>query len=257
VGVAVLQEDFNWYGGPMMEQKQKLNHICSHFSKQIHTVFDDIVSVILYGSAATGEYDPKKSDVNFLVVLGNSGIQRLDKVHHFVKDWKKHKISLPLFVTQTYIQNSLDSFPIEFLNMQSAYQLIDGEDVLKDLKVSKKDLRLQCERELKGKLLQLRQGFIHTRGSRKSLQFLISTSIVTFVSIFKALLYLKDLPVPEKKVDVLLKACDAFDDIDRNLFEMLLRIRQGEVKRSKSELELILQQYIQSIAKLSETVDKM
>ncbi|MBN2104957.1 hypothetical protein JW835_13030 [bacterium] len=253
----MLQEVFNRYGGLMMDHNEKLNHLCMQFSSDIHMIFNDVLSIILFGSAVTAEYNPKKSDLNFLVVLGESDIRRLNNVQKFVKDWQKEKISLPLFLTKSYIKSSLDSFPIEFLNMQSAYRLIDGEDVLKDLKISKKDIRLQCERELKGKLLKLRQGYILTGGKNTALKSLISQSIVTFTAIFKALLYLQEKEIPKKKTDVILKACDVFDDIDRDLFTMLLLIHHDQDKKSKHELESILQQYIQSISRLSETVDRM
>jgi len=40
-----------------------------------HKVFgNDLISVILYGSAVTNEYIPKKSDLNFLIVLSEGNL---------------------------------------------------------------------------------------------------------------------------------------------------------------------------------------
>ena len=39
---------------------------------------DDLVSIILYGSAASGDYVPGKSDINFMIVLSDAGIDRID-----------------------------------------------------------------------------------------------------------------------------------------------------------------------------------
>ncbi|MBN1781181.1 nucleotidyltransferase domain-containing protein [bacterium] len=241
-----------------MQASEKLARICQAFKEDIRATFGtDVVSIILYGSAVTEEYRPGKSDVNFLVVLTDQGIDALDCVRNRIGKWRKHKIGLPLFMTRSYVHQSMDSFPIEFLNMQAAYHVLDGEDILSDIHPDKKDLRLQCERELKGKLLKLRQGYILTGGKPAALRSLISGSVVTFVAIFKALLMLRGKTVPVKKAEVLLTACDEFTEIDRPLFEELLHIRNGSVKKSKPELELLVKQYIRSIAKLTDSVDQM
>ena len=242
----------------MSKMTQKLEKDINFFKQDIQNYFKkSVVSVILYGSAATDEYKPKSSDINFLVVLTDEGIQEIDKVQKMVSRWKKHKISLPLFVTKMYIESSLDSYPIEFFNMQCSFRVIYGEDVLTNLRFNKNDLRLQCERELKGKLLQLRQGFIMTRGKTRALQILISQSIVTFTSIFKVLLYLRDKEIPQLKSDVILEACREFSEIEEKLFSNLLKIRLGVIKASNDELESSIQRYINQIHTLSVTVDKM
>ena len=53
----------------MDSMSQKLEEISSQFVKEIKGLFDrDLISVILFGSAATTDYIPKKSDINYLVV---------------------------------------------------------------------------------------------------------------------------------------------------------------------------------------------
>ena len=66
------------------------------------------------------------------------------------------EISTPLFIARGYIQQSLDTFPLEFLNISSSYQLVFGDDILENIEFKAEDVRTQCERELKGKLLHLR-----------------------------------------------------------------------------------------------------
>ena len=118
---------------------------------------DDLISVILYGSSLTSEYDPKRSDLNFLVVLSEEGIERLDRTHDLMAKWHKKKVATPLFLTKRYIESSLDTFPIEFPNIKRSHTLIMGEDVLQEVSFKKDFIRMQCERELKGKLLLLRE----------------------------------------------------------------------------------------------------
>jgi len=241
----------------MNSMPDQLKEVIKEFTADINELFaQEAEAIILFGSAATEEYIPKKSDVNFLVCLTEQGIERIDSVEKKVKNWQKKSISLPLFLTQSYIQASLDSFPIEFFNMSQTYQVIQGKDILKDLKFNKKDIRLQCERELKGKLLSLREGFILTRGKKKKMSQLINESMVTFTSIFKALLFLKDSEVPVKKSDVILSMCRDFD-LDESVFSVLLAHRNNSVKVDKEQLNDIIKKYIKEIRQLSQVVDSM
>ena len=114
---------------------EKVEKIIRQFSEDISKVFgDEVISIILYGSAVSKEFNPKKSDLNFLVVLTPEGIERIDKVQKLYSKWAKKRITLPLFLTKEYINASVDTYPIEFFNMQCSYRVIQGEDVLKDLK---------------------------------------------------------------------------------------------------------------------------
>jgi len=216
----------------------------------------DLVSIILYGSAASGNYIPKKSDINFLIILSEEGITRLEKSFKTVEKWNKRKVSVPLFLTQSYISTSLDSFPIEFLNMQKSHQLVFGEDVLKELVFSKNHLRLQCERELKGKLLQLRQVYLESRGKTRNLKFIIENSLTAFISIFHALLYIKDKDVPAGRRETISLVSQEME-VDEKVFLDLLKVKEGSVKLSAEALHTLFENYIGEARKLAYTVDQL
>ncbi len=242
----------------MSSISEKIEQTIKQFSDDIQKAFgSEVISIVLYGSAVSEEFIPKKSDLNFLVVLTAKGIKQIDQVHKLFPKWTKKRIALPIFLTKEYIQASTDSYPIEFFNMQCCYRVIRGEDVLKDLSLKKEDIRLQCERELKGKLLQLRQVFILTKGQSKALKTLIGQSIVTFTSIFRALLYLRGKEIPSGKQEVILSTCREFTEIEETLFSELLEIKNTGKKVSKEQLKTYVQNYITQIQALSEYVDQM
>ena len=216
----------------------------------------DLVAIILYGSGARGEYVPKKSDINFLIVLSDEGIERLGSAVSTVAKWRKRNVRTPLVMTKGYIESSLDAFPLEFFNIKSAYQVIHGEDILKDVAIQKDDLRLQCERELKAKLLLLRESFLEADHKSHLLQELVVRSLSAFVSIFKALLYLKGEDIPEKNEAVLSVTAQSFG-LEVDLFQSLWRIKRGEKKSSKDQLAEMVQNYIKEIRRLSSMVDQM
>ncbi len=240
-----------------MEKNSKLNSAIDIFSKDLKILFgNDLLSIILTGSAAGGGFNPKFSDINFLVILTENGIGKIGGVRKYLKKWNAKRISLPLFLTVNYVNASLDTFPIEFFNMKSSYKLIWGDDVLEKIEFEKDKMRLQCERELKGKLLQLRQGYISTKGAKRALERLIRESIVSFMSIFRVLLFLKGEDVPVSRDEILEKACDSFD-LDTEIFIALSQIKDGVLKLTKKELDLLVVDYIAEIAQISEIVDKM
>jgi predicted nucleotidyltransferase len=241
----------------MATEHRKLERSISSFKKEILSIFGDrCISIILFGSAATPDYNPKKSDINFLIVLTDEGMKQVLNVQKYLGRWRRERISLPLFITEHYIEASLDSYPIEFLNMQYAYRLIDGKDILKPLRFKPEDMRLQCERELKGNLLKLRQGFILTRNKKLNLAFLVRRSLVSFLSIFNGLLFLKGQEIPRTRPEVLRQICHEFG-LAEGVFNELLAFRIGGMKLGGSRLAFLVSQYIQQIEKLTEMVDRL
>jgi hypothetical protein len=215
---------------------------------------DDLISVILYGSSITSEYDPKRSDLNFLVVLTEEGIERLDLAHERVANWHKKKVATPLFLTKTYIESSLDTFPIEFLNIRRNYSLIVGEDVLEGISFKRDFIRMQCERELKGKLLLLRERYVETRGKPKILEELIHASVPTFIFVFKGLLYLLGKEVPETKKETVSMLGQELN-LDQELFLSLLQIKAGILKSSRQEVQSLFKRYLKEIRRLALLMD--
>jgi hypothetical protein len=190
------------------------------------------------------------------MLLSDEGINNLSKAFEAVSRWHKRRVSTPLFLTKNYISSSLDVFPIEFLNLKSHYKVIFGEDVLQFLTVEKKFLRLQCEREIKGKLLQLRQQFLETGGNKGSIENLLARSAPTFYAIFRALLFLQDKAIPSGSKELLsLVAQETGLDISRMLD--ILKIKEGSKKLATAEAVSFMEQYIAQIKTLSKGIDEM
>ncbi|MBP1761492.1 MAG: putative cytosolic protein, partial [Firmicutes bacterium] len=214
----------------------------------------DLVSLMLYGSAAGGSYVKGKSDINILVVLTEEGINRLEDGFTLVKNWRKRNVAVPLVMTKQFITSSLDSYPIEFLNMQSNSVLIHGENVLESLVFKPEDLRLQIERELKSKILMLREGYLESEGSARQLRQLISKSLTAFVSIFNAMLFLKQTRMPRDKRETIKEMNKAFT-IDDAVFMLCFEIRQNTDKLSIKEVTDVFKKYLREVEKASHIID--
>jgi predicted nucleotidyltransferase len=235
----------------------KAQEIFGEFTGDCQAAFgDDVVSILLYGSAAGGEYRPGKSDINFMVVLSADGIDRLDRAFPVIRKWRKRKVAVPLFLTERYVTTSLDSFPVEYLGFQRRHVLVYGKDILKDSMLDPEMIRLQCEREIRGKLLILREAFLDTLGRATALKEVVNRSLGAFLAIFQALLFLKGRPVPEGRRELLREAARAFD-MDVALFDALMDIKEDKRNVGDREMPRLFMDYLKAVRKLSTTVDEM
>jgi hypothetical protein len=150
----------------------------------------------------------------------------------------------------------LDSFPIEFLTMKQNYRVVYGEDIFAEIEIQPRHLRLQCERELRGKLLFLREGYLNTNGKSSMIKHLIKASLSAFSSIFSALLFLKDEEVPELKREIFMKTSDVFN-LDSKVFENIFDLENKKSKLKKEQIYDLMEQYIVEIAKLADIIDKL
>ncbi|MBW1720422.1 MAG: nucleotidyltransferase domain-containing protein [Deltaproteobacteria bacterium] len=231
--------------------------ILEAFSADYQALFgENLVSIILYGSAAADGYRPGKSDINFMVVLTEEGINDLERALPLVEKWKKRNVAVPLFLTQNYIRTSTDVFPVEYLGFHRRHHLVYGKDLLSDLSFDPQWVRLQCEREIKGKLLLLREAYFQAGGKARGLRELIAQSIRAFTAIFEALLFLKNIEVPPKGRDTVKLACEAFG-LDAALFDKLLDIREERLKPSGEEVQKLFKRYLHEVRKLAQAVDSM
>jgi hypothetical protein len=217
---------------------------------------DDLISIILYGSATGQDYRPGKSDINFMMVLSEEGIDHLDRVFEIVSKWRRRKVATPLFLTEVYVESSLDVFPIEYLSFQRNHILVYGKDILKDISFDSECVRLQCEREIKGKLLLLREAFLETAGKGRALKGLMAQSLQAFVAIFDALLYLKGKEIPSAKSEAVRLTCETFD-LDSSLFEKVLDIKEEKIKPKDPEMNALFKAYLKEVRKLSKIVDTL
>lgn len=220
-------------------------------------IFDkELVSLILYGSAAGGFYVKGKSDINLLAVLTSAGMVKLGDLSDTVQTWKKSRVAVPLVMTKKFIEDSLDCYPIEFLNMRNSHILIYGEDVLDALKFKPENLRLQIERELKGKLILLRNGYLEAGGSARQLKQLIGRSLTAFISIFNALIYLKQESAPHNRRDTIREMAKIFT-LDAGVFLSCADIKEGIDKFSGKEVEDVFKRYLREVENICDTVNSL
>lgn len=231
-----------------------MKQIANGFLDDVKSAFGgDLVSVILYGAAMRGE-KAETPYISFLVVVGDNTPSELVSCEKYLKDWQKKKIAMPLFLTKEYIAHSLDTFPLEFMNMSSAYSVVYGEDVLDGLTFDDADIRNQCEREIKGKLLHLRAEYLALRSDTKGLVGLTARSLGTFRLVFLGALRLKGVTASEKTAAMLEKVTAEFN-LDLSVFKKLTAVAGGELKLTAAEYDTLFDRYVEELDTLSRALD--
>jgi hypothetical protein len=235
----------------------KTEQTIEKFAHEIQTLYgDDLVSLVLYGSAAGPDFVPDRSDLNFLVVLKRVTPQALRKAMPLVRHWHRQKIATPLFVDPDFLRSSLDVFPIEFSEMQEQHRLLAGTDIFLELEISPKNLRLQCEEELKGKLLTLRRAYLETGGRVEALEELMVHSLKSFLVITRHLLRLKGLQPPREFLEVVVQAEEAFG-ISLEAIRDVHSLRLGMIRLDKSNAQTLFDRYLADVEQLAACADTL
>ncbi len=229
--------------------KPFLEEILGKYREKIH-------SIHVTGTAITDDFDEKISDVNSIFVLKEMDVKFLELLAPLGKKYGKQKVSAPLIMTPDYIKTSLDVFPIEFLNFKIIHSTVFGEDIFADMEINKMDLRHQCERELKVKLIWLRQGYISSQGNRKILTEGFVNSVAGYIPLFRGIIFLLGEEPPVKHSEVITVLSRAAK-INTDVFAKVLKEKYEKVKLSIEELNTIFEDYYAATEKLGKIVDEI
>lgn len=217
---------------------------------------DGLEAIILYGSGARGSYLPRKSDLNFLIVVSGDSLKRLAEAVPIVAKWRKRRVAVPLVMSERYIESSLDVFPIEFLDMKTYHRVVFGRNILAGLNIKRPHVRLQLERELKGKTIQLRRGFLETADNERGLRELIGVSMKAFLSYFTAMVYLCGFDIPSERTK-LVDIVEEHFGLEGGILRRCLAVLEGRDRPPKSELLSLCLAYMELMEKLCYSMDVM
>ncbi len=199
--------------------------------KMIRGLVDDLGdrldSVVLYGSAARGDFLEATSDYNLIVVLSDLDPATLEAIGPAMARWRKRRQPSPRIFSPAVIAESADVFPIEFLDIKSRRVVLHGRDPFETITINREHLRLQCEREMREKMMRLREGFVEAHAKPGALRLLIKESFSSFVALFRGCLHLLGGEVPVRNDEVVAAFC-ARADLDRAPFEEVDRLRRGQ-----------------------------
>ncbi len=210
-------------------------------------------SVVLYGSAARGEFHDATSDLNLIVVLEDLEPPTLEPLTPIVERWRGRGQHAPRLFTPALIAESADVFPIEFLDIRAGRVVLHGEDPFARLEIRGVHLRLQCERELREKMMRLREAYVEGHARRRDLEWLLTDSYSSFVALFRGCLRLLGGEPPARSHDVVAAFCERAG-LDPAPFEQVERLKRGE--RVDQDPKSLFSGYYRELTKAVRTVDR-
>jgi len=237
----------------MLDTEKLLDELVRRLSEALG---DDLVSVVLYGSAAADDFQERISDLNVLAVLSEIGERQLDQAHGPVNWWLNRKQPAPILLSVEEIRNASDAFAIEFLDIRTAYRIMHGEDLVESIEVDSAHHRHQVEHEIRSLLLRLRERYLGLQRDSQALRGLLKDSLPSFSTLFRHALILDGRKTAVKKHEVFQQAAEAFA-ISPEPFEAVLALRQGSRRVTNAEVRPLFLAYLQEITKVAGHVDRI
>lgn len=218
---------------------------------------NNLASVILYGSAAAGDFVPNRSDYNILIALDHITPKDLREAHACVREWNRMGHPIPVYFTVSELKNAADVFPIEFHQMTEAHKVLYGVDVLEGLNISDKFLRHQIEFELRSKLLLLRRQYIPASSSVDGLKRLMGESLASFSALFRAVLLLHGVAPPSTKHEIIALTVSKLG-LNGVPFEKIFNIREDNFAENLDETAAnqLFGDYLVEIERVIDSVDE-
>ena len=215
-----------------------------------------LVSVVLYGSAVTGDHQRMFSDYNVLCILSEIARRELAASEPIFRWWREQGSPAPLLLTEREVTTCTDCFAVEFHDILRDHRLLHGKDVISGLSINDCFYRAQVEHDLRAKLLRLRQKASGMLSDADLLRRLMLDSISTFCVLFRHALILNGVAAASKKREVIQAAQQRFG-LDPTPFEKLLDIREERIKPREVDAVMLLDSYLQGIAVVIDAVDRL
>jgi hypothetical protein len=182
--------------------------------------------VILFGSAARGDFREEHSDLNVVCVLHALSVEELGRLAPAVRWWcSEQQEPAPLFFAREELKHAADVFAIEILDMKRGRRVLFGADLVADIEVPMNLHRVQIEHDMRTTLLKLRQHYLRTPGDSKELAPVLRKSFSGVLTLLRHAIIAFGEEPPVAAHDILARAA-ALTGASMAAFEALLKLRE-------------------------------
>jgi predicted nucleotidyltransferase len=170
----------------------------------------NLVSLVVYGSAARGGYRPGQSDVDVVIVLKDASRPELSAIANAIQLARYSARIEAMVLLENEISHSTDVFPILYEDIARHHVVLFGKDPFKDLAINKKHRRLRIEQELREAEVRLRRAVIDSLGAKEALAGAVIRKAKQIRAPLFALLELKGVSCEDRSQSVLEKAGERY-----------------------------------------------
>jgi hypothetical protein len=213
-----------------------------------------LASVVAYGPAVEHGAYPSASGEYLLIVLVDLEPETLRRLRDPVRWWLDRGRPWPRLFTPELLVASADVFPIELVDLAARHRVLYGDDPIEDLVIDPAHLRLQLERELREKLMRLREGYVecHGRWGARRLEHLLAASWSSFVRVFRAALRVLGVPAAGDDAEIMASLC-SWLDLPPGAFEEVDRIARGGRAR---DADAVFERYYRALSAAEARIDR-
>jgi predicted nucleotidyltransferase len=204
--------------------------------------------VILYGSAARGDFREGHSDLNVVCILRSLSVEELARLAGVVKWWcVEQREPAPLFFTHEELRQAADVFAIEILDMKRGRRVLYGKDLVAGIEVPMNLHRVQIDHDLRTVLLKLRQHYLRAPGDAKELTPILKKSFSGALTLMRHVLIAFGEQAPVGAREIVARTA-ALTECSPTAFEALLKLREsGELH---GEIVPVYGAYLKALEKI-------
>ncbi len=209
-------------------------------TQQVRELFPQVVQIATY------------SQDRWLLVFEAEADNFLATFQPLRKLIRKHRLKIPLIISRHFIETSLDSYPLEFLDIQSDYKtLYATEDVIQNLKFDNNDIRLQIEREISSKWLLTRLTSLRYNLKASTLFRLLKRSQTALLPVLKGFCHLGGKAIPKDTPHLI----DAAEEVLRTDFKIMRYIHEHKKAPSLTLIHSLFNDYIRLLDVCEDIID--
>jgi predicted nucleotidyltransferase len=200
---------------------------------------NNLVSIILYGSAARDDHVAARSDLNLMLVFKKLDLEHIALVNRLMRRKVRKQLPQLVFWTEEELKHAWDVFPLEFADIKENHRCLVGRDPFGKQKADKKRMRYQIEFELRSKLLAMRDTWL--RGNRDN--YVLEMFLIKAGNSFDYLIR-KAATVMGKKVAV-----------PRDILEKIKKLKKKEIRLKRKELQDLFHQLHETVESVIRKID--
>src|SRR6266852_722944 len=235
----------------MLAREEKLTEVVRRLQE---AAGENLQSVILYGSAARGDFHAKKSDLNLLCVLKSAKAAELSRIASVIRWWSGHlREPAPRIFTHEELIHSADVFAIELLDIGQAHRVLFGDDPVAGIEVPMNLHRAQVEHELRTALQKLRDHFLRASDNEQQLREVYAKSISSISVLLRHFLIALGENIPGHKSQVYQRVAE-LTGADAGVFDLGLELRDNH---PVTEISRAFGKYLEAIEIVIHSLDAL
>jgi predicted nucleotidyltransferase len=182
---------------------------------------DNLVSLIVFGSAVRGGWIERKSDVDLVLVMRDPSREALLSIANMLSVARSALRFEAVILAADEIPRAADVFPLFYDDIRSCHEVLAGKDPFAELEISDQHRRIRIEQELREMQIRLRRAVVDSLGVPAQLAGQVERKVKQLRGPLHALFTLKKAPAKNDSLESLLEHAKTTYGVDtKPLFEV-------------------------------------